>query len=105
MISNLWAVHNDPSLWKEPEKFIPEQFIDENGYFVPSNYVIPFGVGPRRCLGEQLARMEIFIFLVSMVQKFEFIPNPDKFPSIDLGSPGFIFAPKPFNVIAKQYLD
>ena len=44
--------------------------------------MIPFWVGPRHCLGEQLARMEIFIFLVSLVQRFKFLPDPneDKLP-------------------------
>ena len=66
VLPNLWAVHNDPDLWKEPEEFIPERHLDSNGNFVKSNYVIPFSLGPRHSLGEQLARMEVFIFLVSL---------------------------------------
>uniref|UniRef100_H2YS91 Uncharacterized protein n=1 Tax=Ciona savignyi TaxID=51511 RepID=H2YS91_CIOSA len=74
---NLWAVHNNPDVWDEPNKFKPERHLDDKGNFVQSNHVIPFSVGPRHCLGEQLARMEIFIYLVSLVQKFEFLPDPD----------------------------
>ena len=105
MISNLWAVTNDPNLWKEPEKFIPERFIDEKGNFVPSNYVVSFGVGRRRCLKEQLARMEVFMFLVAIVQKLEIVPDPDNFPSINVGTPGLVYAPKPFKVVAKECSD
>uniref|UniRef100_H2Z9F6 Uncharacterized protein n=1 Tax=Ciona savignyi TaxID=51511 RepID=H2Z9F6_CIOSA len=73
---NLWAVHNDPEEWDEPNKFKPERHLDAGGNFVQLKHVIPFSVGPRHCLGEQLARMEVFIFLVSLVQKFEFLPDP-----------------------------
>ena len=101
---NLWAVHNDPQLWKNPEKFIPERHLDINGNFVKSNYVIPFSLGPRHCLGEQLARMEVFIFLVSLLQKFEFHPNPndDKLPEIDDGNNAGVFIPYNFDVLAKE---
>ena len=103
-MSNIWAVHNDPDLWKDSEKFIPERFLDERGNFISSNYVIPFSVGPRHCLGEQLARMEVFIFLVGMVQKFEFLPDPnaDELPSIDDGSYGLAFASKRYSLVARE---
>ena len=101
--ANIWAVHNDPKLWNEPGKFLPQRFIDDHGNFISSNHVIPFSVGPRHCLGEQLARMEVFIFLVGMVQKFEFLPeNKNKLPSIDKMLPSLALSPTPYKVIAKQ---
>uniref|UniRef100_H2YS89 Uncharacterized protein n=1 Tax=Ciona savignyi TaxID=51511 RepID=H2YS89_CIOSA len=101
---NLWAVHNNPDVWDEPNKFKPERHLDDKGNFVQSNHVIPFSVGPRHCLGEQLARMEIFIYLVSLVQKFEFLPDPDatELPDIENGSYGPICAPKPFKMVARE---
>jgi len=104
IFSNIWAVHNDPKLWKDPEKFIPERFIDEQGNFFTSKYVIPFSVGPRHCVGEQLARMEVFMFLVGMLQKFDFLPdsNADQLPTIEDGSIGFGFAPLRYTLIAKE---
>ncbi|XP_076802018.1 cytochrome P450 2U1-like [Clavelina lepadiformis] len=101
---NIWAVHNDPEYWEEPETFKPERFINEKGEFVSSSHVIPFSVGPRFCLGEQLARMEIFLFLVSMVQKFEFLPDPEakELPDIDDGVKGVGFIPHSFRLVAKQ---
>ena len=103
-MSNIWAVHNDAGLWKDPEKFLPERFLDEQGNFINSNYVIPFSVGPRQCLGEQLARMEVFIYLVGMVQNFEFLPSPnaDQLPSIEDGSMGLTYGPKKYSVVAKE---
>ena len=100
----MWAVHNDPNLWKDPEIFNPERFLDQQGNFINSNRVIPFSVGPRHCLGEQLARMQVFIFLVGMVQRFEFLPDPASktLPTIDDGSPGIGFIPIPYKIIAKE---
>ena len=103
-MANFWAVHNDETLWKKPEIFNPDRFLDEKGNFVRSSQVIPFSVGPRYCLGELLARMETFIFLVSLVQRFEFLPDPneDKLPDIDNGSNGALFVAKHFKLVAKE---
>jgi len=102
--ANLWAVHNDPDLWKEPDDFIPERHFDSHGNFVKSNHVIGFSVGPRHCLGEQLARMEVFIFLVSLVQKFEFLPSPNdkELPEINEANNAGAFVPYPFDVVARE---
>ena len=63
-----------------------------------------FSVGPRHCLGEQLAKMEVFLFLVSMVQKFEFLPDPEakELPDIHDGVSGTGFIPHSFRLVAKQ---
>ncbi|CAK8696252.1 unnamed protein product [Clavelina lepadiformis] len=104
VLVNLWAVHNDPDYWDEPEIFKPERFIDDQGRFVKSSHVIPFSLGPRHCLGEQLAQMEIFIFLVSLIQNFEFVPDPNsgELPPLDSPSSGFIFTPPPYTLAAKE---
>ena len=65
---------NDPETFPEPSKFDPERFLtsDENGLkFTPHPSVIPFGLGKRRCMGEGLARMELFKFLTGIVSRFE----------------------------------
>ena len=67
--------------------------------------MIPFSVGPRHCLGEQLAKMEVFIFLVGLVQKFEFLPDPEakQLPTIEDGTSGLVFTPIPYEFVAKEY--
>ena len=104
VIPNVWAVHNSEELWKDPEIFNPERFINENGEFVKSPHVIPFSIGPRFCLGEQLARMEYFTILASLVRSFEFLPDPKAgcLPEIVDGCNGLIFVPQPFEFVAKE---
>ncbi|XP_077971011.1 cytochrome P450 2B19-like [Styela clava] len=83
---NLWAVHFDPEYFENPEEFRPERFLDGDGKFIKSNHVIPFSVGQRGCLGQQLAKMEIFIILTGIVQKLRVVPDPEKpLPSFYIG--------------------
>jgi cytochrome P450 family 2 subfamily J len=74
IISNLWAIHHDPKLFPDPETFRPERFINEKGQAVKPDFLIPFSVGKRFCLGEPLARMELFLYFTAMLQKFTFLP-------------------------------
>ncbi|XP_054547514.1 cytochrome P450 2J2-like [Talpa occidentalis] len=75
ILTNLTALHKDPEVWATPDKFNPEHFL-ENGQFKKKESFLPFSVGKRVCLGEQLARTELFIFFTSLMQKFTFKP-PD----------------------------
>jgi len=72
VLENIWAVHHDPKLWGDPEIFRPERFLNANGQVQKPEYLIPFSVGSRFCLGEPLARMEIFIFFSSLLHTFTF---------------------------------
>ncbi|XP_007089966.2 cytochrome P450 2J2 [Panthera tigris] len=78
IVTNLTALHRDPTEWATPDRFNPEHFL-ENGQFKKREYFLPFSVGKRVCLGEQLAKSELFIFLTSLVQKFTFrAPDNEK---------------------------
>ncbi|XP_072014927.1 cytochrome P450 2C23-like [Amphiura filiformis] len=72
MISNLYAVMHSLELWGNPEEFRPERFLDDKGNFREQDEVIPFGVGRRVCLGEALARQELFIFFSHLLHQFKF---------------------------------
>ncbi|XP_006879805.1 PREDICTED: cytochrome P450 2J2-like [Elephantulus edwardii] len=73
IMTNLTALHRDPKEWATPDTFNPEHFL-ENGKFKKRESFLPFSVGKRVCLGEQLARAELFIFFTSFLQKFTFRP-------------------------------
>ena len=74
----LLQVMNDPKTFEDPSKFDPERFLtscdSENGVkFTPHPSVIPFGLGKRRCMGEGLARMELFKFVAGILSQFEIL--------------------------------
>jgi len=65
-----YIVHHNPDFWPEPELFKPERFLKENaGNIVPCSY-LPFGSGPRACIGERFAMIEMKITMVRLLQKF-----------------------------------
>ncbi|XP_020095932.1 isoflavone 2'-hydroxylase-like [Ananas comosus] len=68
LLVNAYAIHRDPAVWREPTKFKPERFEagrEEKGW------MIPFGMGRRRCPGEGLATREASLLLATMIQCFE----------------------------------
>ncbi|KAG7335144.1 hypothetical protein KOW79_001740 [Hemibagrus wyckioides] len=72
----LMSVLRDESQSKSPHTFSPENFLDEQGRFVKKDAFMPFSAGSRVCLGESLARMELFLFFSSLLQHFRFTPPP-----------------------------
>ena len=69
IIALLMAVHMDEKYFPEPEVFRPERFLDEQGHVKPSRALMPFSVGKRSCIGEALARAELFLFLTALLQR------------------------------------
>ncbi|XP_021348238.1 cytochrome P450 2D4-like [Mizuhopecten yessoensis] len=85
IMANLDSVMTDPDLFENPDKFQPERFLGKDGQMNgKERTVMAFSLGRRICLGESLARLELFLFLTSLLQRFEFLPeSPDKLPSFD----------------------
>ena len=75
---NLYSALMDPKHWDEPESFKPERFLDPDGNVEESLAHIPFGTGPRSCLGEPLARMELFLVFANLIQKYKFARENEK---------------------------
>jgi cytochrome P450 family 2 subfamily J len=102
----IYGVHHDPSVWERPEQFYPEHFlttfVDGKLKYSPREQLIPFSIGRRECLGESLAKMDFFLFFVSILQKYEVhLPEniEDKLPDILLGSEGVIHSPGPHEIV------
>ncbi|XP_032443871.1 cytochrome P450 2K4-like [Xiphophorus hellerii] len=102
VIPLLTSVLYDESEWESPHTFNPSHFLDKEGRFKKRDAFLPFSAGRRVCLGESLARMEIFLFLTSLLQRFHFIPPPgvseddlDLTPAV-----GFTIPPSPHELCA-----
>ncbi|XP_044025010.1 cytochrome P450 2K1-like isoform X2 [Siniperca chuatsi] len=72
----LTSVLYDESEWERPHTYYPAHFLDKDGKFVKRDAFMPFSAGHRICPGESLARMELFIFFTTLLQRFRFTPAP-----------------------------
>ncbi|XP_074596444.1 cytochrome P450 4C1-like [Brevipalpus obovatus] len=70
----IYYIHHDNEIYPEPMKFDPSRFAPENIAKIPSGAYIPFGDGPRRCIGERLAILEAKIILSNIIKRFRIEP-------------------------------
>ncbi|XP_078522817.1 cytochrome P450 2J4-like isoform X3 [Lissotriton helveticus] len=70
IIPNLSSALFDPDHWETPRQFNPGHFLDKEGKFMNKEAFLPFSAGHHVCLGEALARMELFIFFTSLLRAF-----------------------------------
>ncbi|KAJ0061253.1 hypothetical protein NL108_013924 [Boleophthalmus pectinirostris] len=98
VIPNLSSALSEEGQWTFPHEFNPENFLNHKGEFDKPDAFLPFSAGPRVCLGEGLAHMELFLIMVTLLRKFTFIwpedaGEPDFTPVF-----GITITPKPYNM-------
>ncbi|XP_014801322.1 PREDICTED: cytochrome P450 2J6-like isoform X2 [Calidris pugnax] len=72
VMANIDSALFDPGYWETPHQFNPGHFLDKDGNFVIPEAFLAFSAGHRVCLGEVLAKMELFIIFCSLLQTFKF---------------------------------
>ncbi|XP_071379180.1 cytochrome P450 3A30-like [Centroberyx affinis] len=68
----VYAMHRDPDLWPDPEEFKPDRFSKENKQSIDPYTYLPFGVGPRNCIGMRFALVMVKLALVEILQNYSF---------------------------------
>lgn len=70
----IFMLHRNPRYWADPDAFMPERFLPENRAGRHPFAYMPFGAGPRICVGLALAKMEAHLTLVRALPRFRLIP-------------------------------
>lgn len=70
------VMHHDPRWFPDPERFDPDRWLDERKDAVPRHAYLPFGTGPRSCVGEQFAWAEAIIALAVIASRFSAVTKP-----------------------------
>ncbi|XP_071421570.1 cytochrome P450 2J2-like [Pithys albifrons albifrons] len=98
LTTNMTSVMFDKYEWETPDTFNPEHFL-KDGKFWKRDSFVAFSLGKRACLGELLARSELFLFFTSLLQKFTFQPPLDTTLSLQPVM-GITTAPQPYKICA-----
>ena len=75
-----WTIHRHRKLWKDPEAFLPERFHPGNRDAIDRFQYLPFGAGPRICIGASFAMQEAVIALGVLMSRFRFDTAPGTRP-------------------------
>ncbi|KAJ8312407.1 hypothetical protein KUTeg_009780 [Tegillarca granosa] len=100
---NHWALLHDPDFWKDVDKFDPYRFLDSDGKLSPTpESWLPFSAGRRVCLGESVAKPELFLVFATLLQKFRFKFPPGKLTKLEEDEMYFGAFPKKYEIIIEE---
>ncbi|KAH8410926.1 hypothetical protein KR222_011719, partial [Zaprionus bogoriensis] len=77
LVIPVYSIHHDPEYYPEPEKFQPERFTDETIQQRPTCAYMPFGQGPRICIGMRFGKIKMAVGLIALLRHFRFGLAPD----------------------------
>ncbi|XP_077980381.1 cytochrome P450 1A1-like [Glandiceps talaboti] len=101
---NHWKIHMTQKEWKDPEEFRPERFLTQDGTLIPkAESFIPFSAGRRVCVGEALAKNEIFLMFVNIFQNTVFtVPPGSNPPSLKSNCEAGAIRVLPYKAVARK---
>lgn len=92
LVVSQWVLHRDPRWWNDPDAFRPERWEGDLAHRLPRGAYIPFGAGPRVCIGNHFAMMEAVLVLATLARAVRLEPAPGRalglVPSITLRPEG-----------------
>ncbi|XP_077380931.1 cytochrome P450, family 3, subfamily A, polypeptide 65 [Festucalex cinctus] len=93
-----WPLHRDPDLWPEPEKFKPERFSKENKDSIDPYVYLPFGAGPRNCIGMRFAMVSMKLAIVEILQRYNFCTCDETEVPIEMDALGLLMPKRPIKL-------
>ncbi|XP_029433156.1 cytochrome P450 3A9-like [Rhinatrema bivittatum] len=93
-----FAIHRDPEYWPEPEEFRPERFSKEARDSMDPYTFLPFGLGPRNCIGMRFALLIMKVALTVLLQNFSFQPTKDTQFPLEMDPKRFLQPTKPITL-------
>ncbi|XP_044071166.1 cytochrome P450 1B1 [Siniperca chuatsi] len=96
---NQWSINHDPAMWSHPETFDPQRFLDQNGALNKdlTSSVLIFSLGKRRCIGEELSKLQLFLFTALIAHQCHITADPARPPKLDY-SYGLTLKPHAFSI-------
>ncbi|MFT5647613.1 MAG: cytochrome P450 [Aureispira sp.] len=74
----IYGLHRNPAYWENPDTFDPNRFSEENKQNHTLNSFLPYGGGPRKCIGRNLAQMEMQFIVAMLIKRYKFVLSPDQ---------------------------
>uniref|UniRef100_A0A665T932 unspecific monooxygenase n=1 Tax=Echeneis naucrates TaxID=173247 RepID=A0A665T932_ECHNA len=94
----VYTLHRDPALWPEPEIFKPERFSKENKDNIDPYAFLPFGAGPRNCIGMRFALLMMKLAIVEVLQNFSIVTCKETDIPMVLANDGFTIPKNPIKL-------
>ncbi|XP_037334688.2 cytochrome P450 3A40-like [Pungitius pungitius] len=94
----VYTLHREPTLWPEPDAFKPERFGKENKDSIDPYSYLPFGAGPRNCIGMRFALLMMKLSVVEILQSFSFVTCKETQIPLELSTDGFTSPKGPINL-------
>ncbi|XP_027026681.2 cytochrome P450 3A27-like isoform X2 [Tachysurus fulvidraco] len=94
-----YNLHRDPEFWPDPETFNPERFTKENKKSIEQYAYMPFGLGPRNCIGMRFALVAMKLAIVEILQRFDISLSEETKVPLKMKNGGFLISEEPIKII------